>query len=152
MFSPGTPVCFPSHRYLNTNNSSPNSVIAELALRTTWFLRFPVCGIDLEDSNPNCLHDTQRETERGRERERERKREREKERERETETERERHAARLSFFRYPLIFDVFQRLKTLQFLNFLFFLLFYYAHYGAIRQILIHMFDNDQIFNSSTTI
>ena len=35
-FSPGTPVCSPSLRYLQNTNSIPNSVIAELALRTTW--------------------------------------------------------------------------------------------------------------------
>ena len=36
-FSPGTPVCSPSVKYLRNKNSIPsNYVIAELTLRTTW--------------------------------------------------------------------------------------------------------------------
>ena len=35
-FSPGTPVCSPGLGYLQNNILIPNSVIAELVLRTTW--------------------------------------------------------------------------------------------------------------------
>ena len=35
-FSLDTPVCSPSLRYLQNTNLIPNSVIAELALRTVW--------------------------------------------------------------------------------------------------------------------